>query len=366
MTKSDYLKHLHETAAGYQRAKEPNPKHLEAFLKALDVLKYSVNAPTTAGLRDPFSVQADLAVAQQQAKPKKDKPAAETYAAAVTGQSATQPLPIGAKRPKASAQPPVAAIGAPLGTKATAKTSVGKSPAGTSSAPKPDSADQQDASVTPDSALDFLANAPGDHTFADYQATKGALSAREAQAVQGTQTAQDTKATSDTRVAQNTQAVAQTQDAGALDVDDEDEAMMQRALWEYRQQAHQQGADPTASSSTGGPATQTRTVDDDIQYELELGRDYQREANFLEEIMSKRRLTSSEVDRFRKVSEMINVYLQRVAELCQMQVRENQAKQARDTSAMLANLKPLQPAKPKPAVQHQRQGLLLRWLHHLW
>ena len=99
LTKSEYLKHLHKTAEGNQRAKETNPHHLDAFIKALDVLKYSVNAPTTAGLRDPTSVQSELLAAQQQSKPKGDKPAPDSYAAAVTGQTANQPLPIGAKRP---------------------------------------------------------------------------------------------------------------------------------------------------------------------------------------------------------------------------------------------------------------------------
>ena len=99
LTKSEYLKHFHKTAEGNQMAKETNPTHLETLIKALDVLKYSVNAPTTAGLRDPSSVQSDLIAAQQQSKPKRDKPALDSYAAAVTGQFATHPLPIGAKRP---------------------------------------------------------------------------------------------------------------------------------------------------------------------------------------------------------------------------------------------------------------------------
>ena len=33
VTKSEYLKHLYETAEGYQRAKETNPTHLEAFIR---------------------------------------------------------------------------------------------------------------------------------------------------------------------------------------------------------------------------------------------------------------------------------------------------------------------------------------------
>ena len=74
LTKSDYLNHLYQTAEGYQRAKETNPSHMGAFIKALNVLKSSVNAPTTAGLRDPSSLQAELLAAQQQAKPKRDLP----------------------------------------------------------------------------------------------------------------------------------------------------------------------------------------------------------------------------------------------------------------------------------------------------
>ena len=123
LTKAAYLKHLYDTAVGNQQARETNLKHLELFFKAMDVLKYSVNAPTTVGLRDPSSVQADLATAQQQQKSKKDKPAAGSYASAVTGQPVTPPLPIGAKRPsvKASAKPPGGVIGAPIGAKAKAK-----------------------------------------------------------------------------------------------------------------------------------------------------------------------------------------------------------------------------------------------------
>ena len=178
LTKAEYLKHSYKTAEGYQRAKETNPTHLEAFIKALDVLKYSVSAPTTAGLRDPSSVQSDLAAAQQQLKPKMDKPAVESYAAAVTGQSATQPLPIGAKRPsvKASEKLPSGAIG-PSVAKSKVKPSAGNVPAGTASTAKQDLAGQHYSRFS----TGILANTPGDHTFADYQAT------------QGTQPAQDTQ-----------------------------------------------------------------------------------------------------------------------------------------------------------------------------
>ena len=67
--------------------------------------------------------------------------------------------------------------------------------------------------------------------------------------------------------------------------------------------------------------------------------------------MFQRCLTPFKVDRLRTVTQMINANKQRVVELCEAKVRENQAKQARNTSAMLASLKPLQPSKPKPAGQ---------------
>ena len=371
LTKSDYLKHLYQTAEGYHRAKETNPTHLETFIKALDVLKYSVNAPTTAGLRDPSSVQSDLAAAQQQSKPKKDKPAVESYAAAVTGQSATKPLPIGAKMPsaKASEKLPSGAIGAPIAAKPKAISSAGNVPAGTASTANQGPSDQQDANITSTSALEFLANAPGDQSFADYQATQGSQPAQDIQSGQSTPVAQDSKAGRDARTAQSTQSASsisqsatQAQDAGVMDLDDEDEAVMQQVLWQSRQQTQMQGADPTASSSTGGPAIQARSIEEEVQDELEKGRGFQEEASSLEQIMLQRCLTPFEVDRLRTVTQMINANKQRVVELCEAQVRENQAKQARDTSAMLASLKPLQPSKPKP----QAQRIPPKCLHHLW
>ena len=103
LTKSAYLQHLYDTAVGNQRAKETNQNHLNLFIKALDVLKYSVSAPTTAGLRDPSAVIADLAATQQQPKSQKDKTAADSFAAAVTGKPSAPTLPIGAKMPSAKA-----------------------------------------------------------------------------------------------------------------------------------------------------------------------------------------------------------------------------------------------------------------------
>ena len=66
--------------------------------------------------------------------------------------------------------------------------------------------------------------------------------------------------------------------------------------------------------------------------------------------MCQRYLTSNEVDRLRTLNQMIAANKERVVELCESRVRENQAKQAR-TSAMLASLRPLQTTKPKPADQ---------------
>ena len=223
-----------------------------------------MNAPTTAGLRDPSSVQAALLAAQQQAKPKRDKTATGSYAAAVTGQPDTPPLPIRAKRPsgapvkqaKTSAKLPSGVIGAPIAAKSKPKASAGNVPAGTASTAQQAPTGQQDDGVTADSALEFLANTPADESFAEYQATQGAQSARDTQSGQSTPASRDSRGTRDTRVAQSTQSaslpsqlVAKAQDASGLDLDEEDEIAMQQALWQSRQQAQMQGADPTASSS---------------------------------------------------------------------------------------------------------------------
>ena len=65
----------------------------------------------------------------------------------------------------------------------------------------------------------------------------------------------------------DSQSATQTQGTGLPDWDDEDDAAMQQALWQSRQQAQMQGADPTASSS----AATGRTVGDEIQCELKMG-----------------------------------------------------------------------------------------------
>ena len=78
---------------------------------------------------------------------------------------------------------------------------------------------------------------------------------------------------------------------------------MQQVLWQSRQQAQTQGADPTASSSAGGPAIQARTIDEEVHDELEKGQGFQEEASSLEQIMFKRCLTPFEVDRLRTVEQ---------------------------------------------------------------
>ena len=129
--------------------------------------------------------------------------------------------------------------------------------------------------------------------------------------------------------------------------------MMQQALWQSRQQAQMQGSDPIASSSAG-PG---RTIDDEIQYELQMGRDFKREAEGLGNKMFTQRLSVVEVQRMRTLSELMHINQQRVADLCERQIQENQAQQAPDTSAMLKSLQPLQPSKPKtPVVKTAPKG----------
>ena len=368
LTKAAYLKHLYDTAVGDQKAKEPNQNYLDLFIKALNVLKYSVDDPTTVGLPDPSTVVADTAATQSQSKPQKGKTAADSYAAAVTGKDSAPPIPIGAKTPsaKASAKSTGGAIGAPTAAQAKAKSSADNTPIGAAPTAKQDSSKQPDPSITADSAMDDLTNAPSNQSFADFQAAQAAQQPRDDQAALDAQTAQDVltaqtvqaeldaQAASDAQAAQDTQAAqgtsqsaAQAQGAGALDWDDADDAAMQQALWQSRQQAQMQGSDPTASSS----AATGRTVEDEIQYELQMGRDFRREAEYLEKKMSTGRLTSDEVLRLRKVFELCHINQQRVADLCERQIQENQARQAQDTSVLLGSLQPLQPSKPKTPAQ---------------
>ena len=211
---------------------------------------------------------------------------------------------------------------------------------------------KQDDGVTSETALEFFSNAPPEHSFADYQAAQGAKPARDTQSGQSTPASRDSRGTRDKRAAQDTQsALSQSQpasqapDASDRDLNEEDEIAMQQALWQSRQQAQMQHADPTASSSAGGTAIQPKSIEEGVEEELARGQGFQEEASSLERLMCQRCLTSTEVDRLRTLNQMITANKDRVVELCESRARENQAKQAR-TSVMLASLRPL---KPKPA-----------------
>ena len=142
---------------------------------------------------------------------------------------------------------------------------------------------------------------------------------------------------------------------------------MQQALWQSRQQAQVQGSDPTASSSTGAAGT-GRTTEDELQYELEMGQDFKREADYLEHKMATLRLTADEVQRLRKVSELMHVNKQRVADLLEKQIQERQTTHTPDNSALLGRLKPLQPARPKTPPQRpaSKAKVTRQCHHHLW
>ena len=246
---------------------------------------------------------------------------------------------------------------------------------------KQDSDKQQDTSLTSDSAMNYLIKAPGDQSFADFQKAQAAQGIQDPNAAQDAQTAQaavtaqnvqvqqDPQAVSDAQAAQDsqtaqdaTQPTTQVQDTGALDLDDADDAAMQQALLQSRQQAQMQGSDPTASSSAGPE----RTIEDEIQFELQMGRDFKREAEGLENKMSTRRLSVDEVQRMRKLSELMHINQQR-ADLCERQIQENQAQQAPDTSALLKSLRPLQPSRSKtPVVKTPPKGKATKAMpHHL-
>ena len=358
MTKPEYLEHLYLTAVGNQRAKERDPNDLDLFIKALEVLKKSVDDPTTVGLSNPLTARA------QSAQPKgKGKSTADSYAAAITGKSSSTPPPTGAKvQPKAKekvksvTQP--SAIGAPIkGTaKAKSKTTQPHSGPQQGAAKQPRSSVQSDDNITADSALEFMTNSPATQSFMEYQQEKSRQTALEAQAAQDAQTAQALQAELDAQAAGDTPATQGAQDTGSWDLDEEDEAIMQRTLALSRQeaQAHEmaQGSDPTASSS----AAPGRTIEDDIEYELQLGRDFQREAAALEAKMTTNRLTTDELGRLRQLNQLQQVNRDRVVELCERQAQQHQTQQAKDIRRMLGSLKPLQPAigKAKPAVSKEK------------
>ena len=319
--------------------------------------------PTIVGLPNPVTARV------QPAQPKgKGKSSTDSYAAAVTGKST--PPPIGAKIPpkakekaKSVAQPSV--IGASIKGTAKAKSKTTQNPSGPSQAADKQRASsvQSDDNITPDSALDFMKNAPATQSFMEFQQEKDRQAALEAQAAQDAQTAQVLQAELNAQAAGDTHATQGAQATGGLDLDEEDEAMMQQALVLSRQeaQAHAQaqGSDPTASSS----AAPGRTIEDDIEYELQLGRDFQREAASLEARMTTTRLTADELGRLRQLNHLQQVNRDRVVELCERQAQQHQTQQVQNISRMLGSLKPLQPAMakapapktaPKPAATKEK------------
>ena len=360
MTKSDYLKYLYDTAVGRQTARERDPNELNLFIKALDVLKKSVDDPTTVGLTNPLTARPQTA--QQKGK---GKSSAESYAMAVTGKSSSTPPPIGAKVPskaaekaKPAAQPSKVAIGATITGSAKAK-----SKATQPVAKQPGPSAQSDDNLTADSALEFMMQAPATQSFMEFQAEKDRQAALEAQTAEDVQTAQTVQAELDAQAAGDTLATQGVQGTGELDLDEQDEANMQQALLLSRQeaQAHAQAqdADPTASSS----AAPGRAIEEEIDSELQLGRDFQREAASLEQKMTTARLTTDELGRLRQLNQLQAVNRDRVVELCERQAQQHQAQQAQDINRMLGSLKPLQSSKqttsahkaaPKPAVSKEK------------
>ena len=125
---------------------------------------------------------------------------------------------------------------------------------------------------------------------------------------------------------------------------DQDDAALQQALRESRQQSQAQGSDPAASSSTSGQ----RSTQDELQDELEAGRKLQLESGQLEQKMAASGLTSDELERFRKVSQLWHTNKLRVTELVERQIHESQVQQSQSTHALLGNLQPLQSTRPKP------------------
>ena len=263
---------------------------------------------------------------------------------------------------KASAKHPSWAIGAPVPpvgkAKSKAKDKRGNSPIGAASTARQDAAAQKEPSITSETALEFLKNAPATQSFADYQQTKqGASTGHESQTAQDeqdAQTAQDEQvarayqADLNAQAAQDAAATEPAQTANFPDLDEEDDAAMQQALILSRQQDQSQGSDPQAASSAGT----TQTTDQELQHELKVGLDYQTEVQTLQMKMSQAPLRPDEVARYRTVSQLWSANQARVAELCDRQVQENIAKQSCSTSAMLGSLRPLNIAKAKgPALK---------------
>ena len=387
MPKPKYLDHLCNTAMVDQDVKEPDPKFKAVMVKALTFLKALVNDPTKAGLPDPHQAPppvpigqkrtATTAAAQVNPKVAKAKASTGTYAEAITGKAKSLTLPIGAKSEPAEAPAKSApaetpakaapaktpakfasgAIGAPVPpkgkAKAKAKDKGGISPIGAMSTAKQGAARQNEPPITPDSALDYLRDAPATQSFTDYQQT--VQGAADGQASQGAQNVQDAQTAQDEQIARAYQADLDAQDAQDAavaepaqaadypELDEEDDAAMQQALILSRQHDQSQGSDPQAASSAGA----IQTTHQELQQELQLGLDYQTEVQTLQMKMSKGPLSPDEVARYRTVSQLSSANLARVAELCDRQVQESIAQKSQSTSAMLGSLRPLNIAKPR-------------------
>ena len=243
------------------------------------------------------------------------------------------------------------AIGAPVPPKRKAKTKAkdkgGISPIGAASTAKQDAARQNEPPITPDSALDYLRDAPATESFTDYQqtiqgatdeqASQGAQNVQEAQTAQDEQIARAYQADLDAQAAQDAAVAEPAQAATYPELDEEADAAMQQALILSRQHDQSRGSDPQAASSAGA----TQTTDQELQHELQLGLDYQTEVQTLQMKMSRGPLSPDEVARYRTVSQLSSANLARVAELCERQIQENIAQKSQSTSAMLGSLRPL-------------------------
>ena len=261
VTKQNYLEHLYDKAVGDIRVEEPNQSHVEPYVQALKILQGAVTDPTTVGLPDPNAApamttqgqkrSADTTVSQSQSKTKRGTSAPSSYASALTGPADGKSQPIGAQTPK-SGQPKVpakfasGAIGAPAPAKPPPKQSAGGVAIGANTSHK-DTSKQPDPTITADSALQYLIHSKGTETFDEYHAAKA-------------------------------KSQTSTQPDGGSGHDDQDDAALQQAIRESRQQSQPQGSDPAAASSTSGP----RSTQDELQEALQTGRDLHHESDQLE------------------------------------------------------------------------------------
>ena len=248
-----------------------------------------------------------------------------------------------AEKAKPAAQPSNVVTGAPITGSVKAKSTATQQPV----AQQPGQSAQSDDNLTADSALEFMMQALATQSFMEFQAEKDRQAVLEAQTAEDVQTAQTVQAELDAQAAGDTLATQGVQGTGELDHDEQDEANMQQALLLSRQeaQAHAQAqdADPSASSS----AAPGRTIEEEIDSELQQGRDFQREAASLEQKMTTARLTTDEPGRLRQLNQLQAVNRDRVVELCERQAQQHQTQQTKDINRMLGRFKPLQTDNPK-------------------